>query len=51
MFFWKEKIALRDTVAVTYWHNVNQVGHLSKTHLNLLEMCEISFVDAAISRA
>ncbi len=26
-------------------------GHLSTTHLNLLEMCEIISVDAAMSRA
>ncbi len=39
------------TVTVTLWDNVNQMGHLSKTHLNLLEMFEISFVDAAMSRA
>ncbi len=39
------------TIAVTEWGNVNKVTHLSKTHLNLLEMCEISFVDAAMSRA
>ncbi len=39
------------TVAVTYLDNVNQVEHLSKTHLNMLEMYEISFVDAVMSRA
>ncbi len=37
------------TVAATVWNSVNQVGHLSKTHLNLFEMCEISFVDASIN--
>ncbi len=26
-------------------------GHLSKTYINILKMCEISFVDTAMSRA
>ncbi len=43
--------SLLTTVAVIQWDDVNQVGHLSKTHLNLLEMYEISFGDAAMSRA
>ncbi len=35
------------TMTVTEW---DQVGHLSKKHLILLEMFEIRFVDAAMSR-
>ncbi len=34
-----------------YSGKVNQVGHLSKTQLNLLEMCEICCVDAAMFSA
>ncbi len=45
---WQWRVALKGTVDDRQMEHVNQVGHLSKTQLNLLEIYKIGLVDLYI---